>query len=70
MSMFMIYKKHPEETIRNEAAEAIVQIEEWFRTNPRRRVCRAAFWYERRHGVRKGHVAEDVNKIADDAIAN
>ena len=40
-----------------EARKAILQLAEWFRQNPRRRICRTDDFK-----VRKGHIAQDVLK--------
>ena len=40
-----------------EARKAILALAEWFRQNPKRRICRTEDFV-----VRKGHIAEDVLK--------
>ena len=64
----IIYKKIPTKQIRKEAKKAIQDIENWFKKNPRRRVCNTETWYRKMIKVRKKHVVEDINAAADAAI--
>lgn len=66
--MFVVYTKVTPEEIREDAQEAITGIEEWFKSQPKRRVCRVEFWYGRMFSIKKKNIAEQVNKIADECI--
>ena len=49
-----------EKLTREEAEKNIALIEQWFKDNPRRKVCRTDLWK-----VRRGFVREDINKHAE-----
>jgi len=64
----VIYQRTPAKQIRKEAKESIQKIEDWFKDNPKRRVCHAQTWYDRMTKVRRKHVTEDVNAAVEEAI--
>ena len=68
MAMLVVYHKIPADEIRADAAKAIVQIGEWFKTNPKRRVCNAQIWYGKTAKIRRKTVAEDITKAMNEAI--
>lgn len=67
--MIIIQQTVPDELIRKEAADAIPLIKEWFKNNPKRRICRSEGWYGVQIFVRRGHVNEDIAKAAHEAIS-
>lgn len=68
--MIIVYKNVSKSVILKEAKSNIPLIEKWFADNPRRRVCYTQFWYGKMANVRRGHVKEDVDKQALNAINN
>ena len=64
----VIYQTIPEETIRSDAKDTIEKITQWFKDNPKRKVCRAEVWYGRVVHVKRKTVAEQINAAADKAI--
>jgi hypothetical protein len=70
MGSFVCYQKLPAKAIRKSAKRSIDGIEEFFKCNPKKKICVAELWYGRTIDVRKGHVAEDVNAAAELAIKN
>jgi len=68
--MIALYARIPEKQIRKEAATTIKQIEKWFKNNPKRRTCTAELWYGRTKSIRRGHVTEDINAAAEEALGN
>lgn len=63
--MFVIYNKISETELREAAAKTILQLDEWFNNNPKRRVCRAELWYGRSHKIKRKNVADQINTIVD-----
>jgi hypothetical protein len=66
--MLVVYHKIPEAQIREEAESCIAKVNTFFAKRPKRRVCRAEFWYGKVRSIRRGHVVEDVNAARDEAI--
>jgi hypothetical protein len=52
MAGFIFFKKFTPE----EAKDIIVDISQWFRDNPKRRMCQTDLGFK----VRRGHITEDV----------
>jgi hypothetical protein len=68
MGGFVIYQRLPRQEILASAKEEIKNITKWFEDNPKRRVCRAEFWYGVVITIKKGTIKEQVNQAAKDAI--
>lgn len=68
--MIVIYKTLSKSVILKEAKETVPQIEKWFVDNPKRKVCHAQFWYGKMADVRRGHVKDDIDRQALNAINN
>ena len=68
--MIVIYKTLSKSVILKEAKETVSQIEKWFVDNPKRKVCHAKFWYGKMADVRRGHVKDDIDRQALNAINN
>lgn len=66
--MIALYKTVPEKTIRKEVKESIPKIEEWFKLNPKRKVCRTSLWYGKIISIRRKTIAQQLNAAADEAI--
>ena len=66
--MILVYSTIPDEEIRSGAEEAVANIGQWFKDNPRRQVCKANCWYGRQVKVRKGRVREDIEAARDLAL--
>jgi hypothetical protein len=66
--MLVVYRKIPESEIRETAAKAIGEIGEWFKANPKRRVCNVELWYNKKVTVKPKTIAEQINAAAEAAI--
>jgi hypothetical protein len=62
--MLVLYTKLTKKELEESAKQAIVQVTQWFESNPKRKVCKAKLWYGKTVKIRRGHVAEDVNAEA------
>jgi len=60
--MIAIYKKVPEEEILKESKGITQRVKQFFKTNPKRKVCRIGLWYDKSFSIRRGHVDEDLTK--------
>lgn len=67
--MIVVYKSIPIATMKRDGKKSIKGIREWFEKNPAKEECKVEFFYGKIFPVRRDHVAEDVNKIVDDQIA-
>lgn len=68
--MIAVYRTIPAEEIKANAEAAILQIEEWFKNNPRRRICRTAVWYGKSIKIKRGKVRETLESAVKEAIGN
>jgi len=66
--MLVIYPTIPNKTIRKQAKETIAKITQWFKDNPKQRVCRAELWYGKVVSVKRKTVAEQINAAADASV--
>jgi hypothetical protein len=55
--------------MKRDGKRSIKGIREWFEKNPEKNECKVEFFYGKMIPVRRDHVAEDVNKVVDDQIA-
>lgn len=68
--MFLLYERIPDDELRESAKDAIKQIEQFFKDNPRRRVCRTELWYGKVRSIKKKDVATQINDIVEELITN
>lgn len=68
MAGIVIYEKIPKKTILSEGKKAIKQISQWFKDNPKRKICRCDFWYGIFRNIRKAHIEEDIQDAVDEAL--
>lgn len=66
--MIVIYKTVPNATIKKDAKASIPKIEAFFEANPKRRICRAQFWYGKFKKIRRNHVKEDVDAVVKECL--
>jgi hypothetical protein len=59
--MIVVYAPMSEQQLRKSASENIPKIEEWFKANPKRRVCRVELWYGEVISIKRKTVAEQIN---------
>ena len=64
----MVCQRVPDDHIRNQEEEMIPQIEEWFVANPKRKICKVQWFYNKSIDVRRGRVAEKIHSAADVSI--
>jgi len=58
----------PEDELRKTAADAIDQINSWFTSNPKRRVCHAELWYGKRLAIKRKTVAKQINTLLAETL--
>ena len=66
--MIVLYARLTEADIRAQIPEGIRKANEFLAKHPDRQECVAGMWYRRQVTVRRGHVEEDINAAAEDAI--
>jgi len=66
----IVYKKLSESEMRSIADKAIEQITQWFKDNPRRRVCNVGVWYDKVLKIKRKNIADQVNAALDEEIGN
>ncbi len=64
-----VFQAIPKRTIQKQGKQAIIDITEWFRVHPRRRMCIVDFWYGQRCKIRKAHIAQDIQSIVKKSLA-
>ena len=66
--MIVLYQTIPASEIRKNVEESIPSIERWFQVNPKKKICNARVWYNRDIKIRRGHVRQDMEAAANEAI--
>lgn len=67
--MIVVYKPMSTEQILESAQKAVYQIEEWFKANPKRRVCNVEIWYGKAYKIKRKNVTAQVTALAEVLIA-
>lgn len=65
--MILVYKKMTEAEIQKCADETLPRLEQWFRDNPKRRICNCQSFHRKMIKVRRGHVETDFAAAVDEA---
>lgn len=68
MATILLQMRVSDEQILRETKESIPKIEKWFEDNPDRDTCNVQLWYDTRVAITRGHVAEELNNLAQQAM--
>jgi len=63
----VVYKRYTDSEILADAKDAIKNITQWFKDNPKRKICRVQLWYNKTVHVKRDSIAKQINKAADEA---
>jgi hypothetical protein len=66
--MIVIYPKISVKKLKKDAKDLIPKIEQWFKDNPKRRVCRTELWYGKCINIRRKTVAEQINAVVKELL--
>lgn len=66
--MIALHKRLTEKQIRKDAKDLILQLQEFFVKNPRRRTATTSVWYGAIVKIRKKHIEKDVETAVISAI--
>jgi hypothetical protein len=66
--LITLHKRIPVKELRKMGKEVILQSEEFFKNNPRRKVAYAQVWYQRIIKIRKKYIKEDVDAAVTEVI--
>lgn len=65
---FVVYNRLSEAELREAAKKTALQLEDWFKNNPKRRICKAELWYGSSHKIKRKNVAEQINAIVEEIL--
>jgi hypothetical protein len=68
MASFVVYTRIPKEEIEKQANELPNKINNWFKNNPKRRVCKAELWYGERYKFTRKNISEVIEQAKKDAL--
>lgn len=64
--MIVVYSKMTKKQLKKIVEDSIKKIGEWFKSNPKRKICKVEWVYSEEKKVRRNHVEEDIKKLADE----
>jgi hypothetical protein len=63
-----VYQTIPEPTIRSWVNDFVPRLEAWFQSNPKRKICKVAWFYGRTFDLRRDNYQEKIARETERAI--
>ena len=66
--MIALYQTVPDSQIKKDGQDLIKRIGDFFKTNPKRKICNVQVWYGRTLRIKKTTIKEQIHEAVEEAL--